>query len=130
MDLKNVESKKFLISVIIIVMVVSILNFTGMLYDLNPFINKIFPPVPDKRCQVDSDCIFAVSSEISMCLLCSSCMTYNAATDEIITVNKDWKPCLFTKPSGYGCGMCITEINNIENFEPKCLNNECIKSRK
>lgn len=130
MNWEIIKSKKVFISIFILA--IFVLNFIGVLYFLNPVINKIFPDIPDKSCQIDSDCILAIPSKLSECSLCDpyGCKFYSAELNEVVAINKDWKPrCLFSEPKNVICLMCIGGIEQ-KDYEAKCVNNRCVKVRK
>ncbi len=131
---QTIKSKRVLIPLIFIFILVILLmsDLIGILYFLDPVINRIIPDIPSKFCQVDSDCVLAIPSKLSECSPCDpyGCKFYSAESDEVVAINKNWKPrCLFSKPKNVVCIMCIGGIRQ-KNYQPECVNNECIKVKK
>ena len=121
-------TKIILISSIFFVIVFHVLNFSGNLGFLNQIINKVIPDIPDKSCKVDSDCALKVPSQLSKCLPCDplGCRIYSAESDEVVAVNKNWRPrCLFYQRRRY-CIACEGGISTF-GYKAECINNTCVK---
>jgi hypothetical protein len=107
-------------------------NFIGFLQPVNPFINRIFPDAPDKSCLNDSDCTLAIPSRLSECAICDpyGCKLYDDSSIEVVAINKNWQPrCVFSKPPGTCVAACTGGIQQ-KDYEPKCINGQCVKSKK
>jgi hypothetical protein len=107
-------------------------NFIGFLQPVNPIINRAFPEAPDISCMNDSDCVLAIPSKLSECAICDpyGCKMYSDSLDDVVAVSKSWQPrCIFSKPPGECVLDCIGGVQQ-KDYEPKCINGQCVKSRK
>jgi len=82
----------------------------------------------DLECRKDKDCRLEVPEKLSECLQCDAygCQTYSGDDEEVVGVNKHWRPKCPIKNIPKMCPTCIGGINNL-GFEAKCINNQCIK---
>lgn len=128
----DIFKKETLLTIAIFLSALITFNFIGFLQPVNPIINRMFPEVPDKFCLNDSDCKLAIPSKLSECAVCDpyDCKMYSESLDEVVAISKNWESrCIFSKPPGTCVAACIGGIEQ-KSFEPKCINNQCIKSKK
>jgi hypothetical protein len=106
------KKKKFLkivVTIGIIIFLLILSSFYGFLGILNQPINSIIAGNPNKKCNVDSDCVLRATT-------CSQCDCGDA-------VNRNWYTlCPFADKSVIFCKMCATPNSD---FEVKCVNNTC-----
>ena len=78
-------------------------------------------------CNTDEECMLEVPLKLSECLPCDpyDCNIYDAGSDEVVAVNKNWTA---DCPEVRLPEMCIACIGSIEgNYIAKCINNKCLK---
>jgi hypothetical protein len=107
--MKSKKNLKIGFIVVGLIVFFAVLNFIGALAILNQPLNSLIAGSPDKRCNVDSDCILRDT-------ICHTCDCGDA-------VNKNWYPfCPFLDTAKYLCKMCASPNYD---FEIKCVENQC-----
>ena len=78
----------------------------------------------ENDCNTNSECILVPNT--NEC--CVPCTALDYATDDIIAQNSEeyyeWRA---ETCEGVACPACVGELINLDNYEARCVENQCIK---